>query len=100
MLVIHARLEAISAHRRGIPTVSTPFACRTAQAGAALFAATLSISGFPLLGAAVAFPVLVHVLDLRRLSDLDLLKIKLQKVGLRELAISMLFSAIAVAGLW
>lgn len=100
VLVIHARLDAIGAHRRGNPTVATPFACRIAQTGAALFAATLAISGFPLLGAAAAFPVLVHTLDLRRLSDPDFLKIKLQKVGFRELAISVLFSVASVAGLW
>ena len=100
VLVIHARLDAISAHRRGNPNPSTFLACRTAQTGAALFAATLAISGFPMLGAATAFPVLVHTLALRRLSDPDFLKIKLQKVGFRELAISVLFSAASVAGLW
>ena len=100
VLVIHARLDAIAAHRRGSPAAPPVLASRIAQAGAALFAATLAISGFPVLGAAAAFPVLVHTLDLRRLDDPAFLKTKLQKVGLRELAISTVFSAATVTGLW
>lgn len=100
VVVIHARLDAIAAHRRASPAASPPFACHAAQTGAALFAAALAISGLPILGVAVAFPAVVHALDLRRLADPNFLKINLRKAGLRELAISIIFSAAAIAGLW
>jgi len=100
VLAVHARLDAIMASRRGKPVDTRPKACLAAQCCGLVFGAALAIAGRGLLGLAVVFPVIVHALDLRRLADPEFLKVRLQKVGVRELAISSVFSALVVAGLW
>jgi len=100
VLVVHARLDAVMAHRRGTPLVVPRPACRVAQAGGIVFAFAVAFAGYPLLGGAAAFPVAVHALDLRRLNDPSFLSIPLRRVGLRELSISVVFSALTVVGLW
>jgi len=100
VLVIHARLDAMLAVRRGNPVEMRPKACLAAQYGGLLFAAALAVAGLPLLGVAVLFPLVVHAFDLRRLADPAFLNVRLQKVGLRELAISTVYSVLVVAGLW
>jgi hypothetical protein len=95
LLTVHARLEARIAN-------SDELRRRAAAAQAVLLvgAVALAAAGKWGMAAAVAFSGGVHGVDLWRLRDRRFVEIPLKRVGLRELAISITFSAAVVMGLW
>lgn len=100
VFTVHARLEAIQARRdpeRGEGERKVAWAWQLVQGCAA--AALLWPRG-ALPAAALALPVVVHVYDLVRFRDPAYLKVRLQAVGFRELGLSLVVSALVVAGLW
>ncbi len=105
VLVVHARLELRAAARKDRPASSrkADSAWRRALAGQALPVAAAAASlwdGRPLLAAAPLLSAAVHVEALRGLRAAGALELPLRKVGLRALALSLVYTAITIAGLW
>jgi len=75
---------------------------RAAAAQAALLAAAAACAVTGRIGPAMAlaFSGVVHFADLARLESSAFAQIPLRRVGLREMLLSVVFSALAVAGLW
>ncbi len=97
LFVIRARLEAITAVRGRAVQRSFRIAAWCGQA-AVLGAAVVSLaSGRPTLAAAFAIPFALHVRDLLLLDHPAVLQTPLTRVGWREVAISLTFSALAVS---
>jgi hypothetical protein len=100
LLAVHARLEArIAARGRSEAAVMQR---RAIAAQAVLLAAAAGCAAAGRIGPAVAlcFSGGVHMADLMRLRSAASLGTPLRRVGLRELTISVIFSAMVVAGLW
>ncbi len=125
LLAVRARLEALSRerHDRSFPSMTGDARPQagTAPVGAAransdtagmkrravvaqaiLLVAAAACAGAGRLGPALALAWSggVHLADLARLRSPDFLQIPLRRVGLRELALSVVFSVLTVAGLW
>jgi hypothetical protein len=97
LFVIRARLEAITAARGRAAQRSFRMAAWCGQA-AVLAAAVVSLaSGRPTLAAAFAIPFALHVRDLLLLDHPAVLRTPLTRVGWREVAISLGFSALAAS---
>ncbi len=97
LFVIRARLEAITAARGRATQRSFRIAAWCGQA-AVLAAAVVSLaSGRPTLAAAFAIPFALHVRDLLLLDHPAVLRTPLTRVGWREVAISLGFSALAAS---
>jgi hypothetical protein len=96
ILVVHARLETrIAARVPGKPAASLKPAW--AAQGALLAGGLLClISGRTMLAAALFVSASVHVWDLRTLQQAT----PLRTVGLRAMALSILFAAVVLSGLW
>jgi hypothetical protein len=97
LFVIRARLEAITAARGRAAQRSFRMAAWCGQA-AVLAAAVVSLaSGRPTLAAAFAIPFALHVRDLLLLDHPAVLRTPLTRVGWREVAVSLGFSALAAS---
>ncbi|HYM12575.1 MAG TPA: YwiC-like family protein [Bryobacterales bacterium] len=98
LVAVHARLEARIARRRGAvaPSIARPAAAAVFLLAA--LAAVLAWGGRPGLALAAAFSAAVRAADLARLRFS--LETPLRRVGQRELALSCVFSVLALAGLW
>jgi hypothetical protein len=101
ILVVHVRLDArIQAHR-GVPADDR--LRREAvyvQAMAAAGAAGLLLAGFFVYGAALALSAVVHFRDLSTARTLAAIAMPMTKVGLRALAVSILFTLVLAGGVW
>ena len=96
VLVVHARLEAVRAARGGAspsPRVRAAFAWHAALMAVAM---VLYLAGLRLLSVTLLFPLAIHLIDLFRLSEPSFLRTPLRIVGLRELAISIVFSVLVL----
>ena len=100
LLAVHARLEARIAARAISDTAEMKRRAVVAQGIVLVAAAACAGAGRFGLALALASSGGVHLADLARLRRLDFLQVPLRRVGLRELALSVVFSALAVAGLW
>jgi membrane protein implicated in regulation of membrane protease activity len=105
VVVVHARLEARVADRTRRPELERAAARlrrRVFLVPAALFAAAIlvAVSGRYWLAAALAFSSVVHAVELRLLGDPANLQTPLRTIGFRTLAVSLLFTALVIAGLW
>ena len=101
LLAVHARLEARVAARANTAAAAR-MRPRAIAAQAALTALALAcvLAGRPGLAVAPALSATVHALDLANLSEPAFLRVPLRRVGLRELAISAVFSAALLWALW
>ena len=95
LLVVHARLEA----RRGGGPKKRGLALAS-QLGQAAVVAGFWAAGRPLLAAALALPLAIHLADLARLDHPDFLRLPLERVGVRELTLGLTFSVLTLAALW
>ena len=100
LLAVHARLEARVAARTGSEWAAMKKRATAAQT--LLLAAAAGCVAAGRLGAALALGLSasVHLADLARLQDSVFLRTPLRRVGLRELALSFVFSVVVLAGLW
>jgi len=99
VLKIHALIEARK-HRAG--TVTDQRAKRGAMMWLAVqiaCAVPFGVGGFLLMGIALTVPTLVHGFDLHHMDDPARAKIPLRTIGFRELALSTVFSVLAVLSL-
>lgn len=100
LLTIHARLEARIAARRKQDVDRLRSQAGWAQGFLVLAAVFTAALGGPLLSLALLFSGFVHTRDLLRMRNPEFLATPLTRVGLRELAISGVFSALVLVGLW
>lgn len=100
VLAVHARLEARIAVRASRDLDKARCRAVVAQALLLAGAALLGALGKWGLAAALALSGGVHSTDLWRLRNRRFVEIPLQRVGLRELAISTAVSALLLMGLW
>ena len=97
VLTVHARLEAMQAHRGKTESRRNR---RAAWVWQALQCAVALLSRGPLLAVALLIPALVHVIDLLRFRGKVFLRTPLKAVGFRELGLSAAVSALTLAALW
>jgi len=95
ILAVHTRLDAISARRSGMADHTLSRATWLAIGLLAGVAAALAAHGSFLLAAAPALAAAAHALDLATMN----LDTKLRVVGLRSMALSVLYAAIAARAL-
>lgn len=95
ILAVHTRLDAISAHRTGLADHALVRAAWLSIGLLAGVAAALAARGSLLLAAAPALAAAAHALDLTTMN----LDTKLRVVGLRAMALSILYAAIAAMAL-
>ena len=100
LLAVHARLEARIAARTASQAGGSKWRAALAQGVLATVAIGCASRGRPGLAVALAFSAAVHTFDLMRLPNREFLQIPVRRVGLRELALSIAFSGLVVAGLW
>ena len=100
VLVVHARLEAARALKTGNSVPLQNSAAVVWLVLHAVAAGALALAGVPLLGLVLAIPLAVHAADLARVRNPVFLRTPLRKVGLRELALSSVFSVLVVAALF
>jgi len=103
ILVVHARLEArITLRKPGAQLTRAFLAMRReaaiVQAGMAIAAALLFITGHSLYGLALAAAAAFHLLDLYKLHTTGALSLPMKSVGKRALAASSVFTLLVVAG--
>lgn len=101
ILVVHARLDARIAQRKGVAR-SGQFR-RAAQAVLVLLlsaAVTAAILKNGWIALALAFAALGYAYDLMRQKDSASLQMPLKTVGLEALTLSILYSGLLIAGLW
>jgi hypothetical protein len=100
MLTVHARLEARIAARKTV--VASVMRTRAAIAEGMLLvvAAWLANDSRWALAAALAVSAVIHAFDLTQLYNPDVLRTRLQVVGIRELVISCVVAALTVKGLY
>ena len=101
ILVVHARLEARIAARKS-SSAGSKFRAPALLAQAALLAGALvfGILGRPWIVAALGISALANLLELRAQKNPASLQTPLQTVGLRALALSLIYSSLVIAGLW
>ena len=100
VLKIHALIEA---RKQRAGTATDQRAKRGAMMWLALqlaCAVAFGVGGFWLMGVALSMPALVHGFDLRHMDDPARAKIPLRTIGFRELALSAVFSVLAILSLW
>jgi hypothetical protein len=100
IFVVHARLEARIAARAARPE---PFRFRRpayAMQLLLLAGAAVCYRSLPVVSAALALSALVHLATLRSLRNPAALETPLTRVGLRAMALSLVYSALLVYGLW
>lgn len=103
VLVVHARLDARLAARRLEQADQAARSLRAAYAAQAVLtglALACPVWGRPLLAAPLLLAAAVHVHDLRRLRLPESHAIPLRRVGLRALALAVVYSVLALAALW
>ena len=100
LLAVHARLEARIAARASRDLDQARHRAVVAQAVLLAGAALLGALGKWGLAAALALSGGLHATDVWRLRDPRFVEIPLARVGLRELAISTVVSAMLLVGLW
>jgi hypothetical protein len=100
LLAVRARLEARSRPR--LPGRRFPFRLTAALAQAGLFGAAGACValGRPALAVPLMLSAVLHSFDLWRFRNPDFLSVPLARVGRRELALTLLFSALVIAALW
>jgi hypothetical protein len=101
ILVVHARLDARIALRAAAPAPS-PFRRAALVALAVLLSAALAATFLRRVSIALALAVVLagYALDLHRQRNPEALQLPLRKVGLRALALSCLYAALLIVGLW
>ena len=100
LLAVHTRLQTRIASRNGGESAGVKLSATAAQVLLLLGAAGCAATGRLGIALALAFSAGVHVADLARLRDPAFLQTPLRRVGWRELGISVVFSALLLAGLW
>ncbi len=97
VLTVHARLEAMQAHRGKTGSRASRTAAWIWQA----VQGAVAVAGIgPLLAMALVAPLLAHIVDLLRFRGEAFLKTPLKTVGFRELGLSIVVSILALAALW
>jgi hypothetical protein len=99
VLVVHARLEAVRGLKAGSPGQGRATTAVLWLVLHGLACVGLLLTARSLLAASLALPLVVHAADLLRLGNATFLRVPLRRVGLRELALSSVFSALVVASL-
>jgi len=100
LLAVRARLEARLA-ARGRSDVAVMLRRAAAAQAVLLLAAVACIAGGRVgPAAALALSGGIHGVDLVRLRSPSFVALSLRRVGLRELLLSLVFSAVTIAGLW
>jgi hypothetical protein len=98
IFVVHARLDARSAARTGASVNSSR---RAAQVSVAvLAAAAIAFWRNPFIAVALAIAAGGYWWELRRQRDVQGLQVRLARVGVQMLALSILYGGLIVAGLW
>jgi len=103
ILVVHARLEARIAARKGAEVLTAGFLALRRQAVAVEIilistAVWLLISGQIFYAAALLLSEGMHAYDLARLHTASAIAMPMTRVGLRALAVSIAFTGLAIAG--
>jgi hypothetical protein len=99
ILVVRARLEVrIAARSQKAAPLAFLTPARFAQTGILIAGTALMFYGSPWIGAALILPSLIHLYELKRLTAT--IDTPLHIVGLRALSISVVFSILAICGLW
>lgn len=97
ILVVHVRLETRILAHSGKPTDKNPARhARVAQTASAIAAIGLLFLGHLNYGLAMLFSASVHHFDLATVAS----AMPMMKVGLRALAVSIVFTAVLIAGVW
>lgn len=99
MLTVHARLEARIAARKTIVANVMKTRATIAEGLLLVAAVGLAVRNWWALAAAMAISAVVHLVDLRRLYNPEVLRTRLQVVGMRELIISCVVAVLTVFGL-
>lgn len=101
ILVVHARLDARIA-LRAATSAPSPFRRAALVALAVLLSAALAATFLRRVSIALALAVVLagYALDLHRQRNPEALQLPLRKVGLRALALSCLYAALLIVGLW
>lgn len=97
ILVVHARLDARIAARKGISLAPDRQAVWTQYLLAAAGVALIAI-GRVWYGVAALFSAAVHLFDLRTLDTPEALAMPMKKLGMRAMAFSIAFTLLMVAG--
>jgi hypothetical protein len=100
LLAVHARLEARIASRTCREVDQMRRRALVAQGLLLLGASALAAQNRFVLALALLFSACLHATDVHRLRDPRFLAMPLTRVGLRELAISLVFSVLVLVGLW
>ena len=97
VLTVHARLEAMQAHRGKTDSRKE----RTAAWIWQVVQSAVAVAGIgPLLAMSLVVPLLVHVVDLLRFRGTEFMKTPLRTVGLRELGLSAAVTVLSLVALW
>jgi hypothetical protein len=97
VLTVHARLEAMQAHRGKTESRRE----RTAAWVWQVVQSAVAVAGIgPLLAMALIVPLVLHVVELLRFRGTEFLKTPLRTVGLRELGLSAAVAVLTLAALW
>jgi hypothetical protein len=101
ILVVHARLDARIAQRKGV--AASPQFRRAAQGALGFLLCAAVAAGFfrnGWIAVALALAALAYAYDLRRQKQPASLQMPLKSVGLQALTLSTLYSLLLIAGLW
>ena len=97
VLTVHARLEAMQAHRGKTDSRRD----RTAAWLWQVVQSAVVVAGLgPLLAMSLVVPLIVHVIDLLRFRGTAFLKTSLKAVGFRELGLSAAVTVLSLVALW
>lgn len=97
VLTVHARLEAMQAHRGKTDSRKE----RTVAWIWQVVQSAVAVSGLgPLLAMSLVIPLILHVIDLLRFRGTEFLRVPLKTVGFRELGVSAAVSVLTLLALW
>lgn len=101
IFVVHARLDARIAARKGQPPpVENRRAAFLCQAVLIAAAVVFGITGRPWISATLLIAGIAYLADLRRQKSASSLQMPLKKVGLQALGLSITYALVLVVGLW
>ncbi len=101
IFVVHARLDARIAARKGQPPpAENRRAAFLSQAVLIAAAVAFGFAARPWISAALVLAATGYLVDLRRQRHVSSLQVPLKTVGLRALGLSIVYALLVIAGLW
>jgi len=101
IFVVHARLDARVAARKGQPPPAenrrAAFLCQAILITAAV---AFGFAGRPWISAALVLAAVGYLVELRRQTHLSSLQMPLKTVGLQAMSLSIAYALLVIAGLW